>query len=76
MNKQLPLIEVPEIQRFESPAPKQTVYLVAAYRNVEGLRYWRIWPETHGTRELAEAAATKLSGCWTHLSILGPVVLT
>lgn len=75
MNNQIPLIEVPVLQCVLRPPKPTMVYLVATYREDMGLQYWKVWPEKHDTAEAAEEFACKLGCCWTHIRILGPVVL-
>lgn len=55
-----------------APAPEQTIYLVAAVDSA--LPSWSIRREhsyqEYETRTAAEAAASKLSGRWTHRTII------
>jgi len=67
---QIPLIEVPVLQRVLRPPKPARFYLLATHRawvvSTDG--YWKIWPEQFDSPEKADY--------WTHISILGPVVLT
>jgi hypothetical protein len=75
---QIPLIEVPVLQRVLRPPKPARFYLLATYRTQVGSTdgYWKIWSEQFDSPEKAEGFSVELSTYWTHISILGPVVLT
>jgi hypothetical protein len=73
--EQVPLIEMEATPLPEVAAPRQDIYLVAAFRSMAGGEgYWKIHRETSDhdftNVDTAKMHAQTLDGCWTHRRIL------
>lgn len=71
MSELFPVTEgVAQAPNLDRPIPRQTLWLVLAWYEGPGMRYWKIRKEHYLTQEAAQEAAEKLSHVWSHQQII------